>query len=69
MHDCMIEHKRAIDLQPGDICIGPSIDFTERGTVKSTIVIDSGVQINWQGGTLTVRPENYILYVRPATHV
>jgi hypothetical protein len=55
--------KRAIDLQPGDLCVGPSIDFTERGTVKSTTVVDRGVQINWEGGMYTIRPEDYLIDV------
>ena len=59
-----IVNKRAIDLQPGDECVGPSVDFTEKGTVKSTTVVDRGVQINWVGGTWTIRPEDYNLEVK-----
>ena len=59
-----IHNKRAIDLQPGDVCVGPSVDFTERGTVKSTVVVDRGVQINWVGGMYTIRPEDYTLEVQ-----
>lgn len=59
--------KRAIDLQKGDVCVGPSVDFSERGVVKSTVIIDRGVQINWQGGTHTVRPEDYLLDVQEDT--
>jgi hypothetical protein len=59
-----IIRKRAIDLDPGDVCVGPSMDFTERGTVKNTTVVDRGVQINWEGGTWTIRPEDYYLDVR-----
>lgn len=55
--------KKAIDLMPGDRCTGPSVDFTEKGVVKNTVVVDKGVQINWEGGTYTVRPENYELEV------
>lgn len=51
-------YKRAIALEPGDVCVGPSIDFTERGIVESTVVIDRGVQINWKGGTHTIRGED-----------
>lgn len=56
-------YKKAINLQPGDVCVGPSVDFTERGEVQSTVVVDRGVQINWVGGTYTVRSENYELRV------
>jgi len=55
--------KRAIDVQPDDVLCGPSIDFTERGIVQNTVVVDKGVQINYVGGMHIVRPEDYILYV------
>lgn len=50
--------KRAIDLEPGDVCVGPAL-FTECGIVESTVVVDRGVQVNWAGGTCTVRPEDH----------
>lgn len=55
--------KKAIDLMPGDRCTGPSVDFTDEGVVKNTIVVDEGVQINWEGGTYTVRSKDYELEV------
>jgi len=55
--------KRAIDVRSGDVLCGPSVDFTERGTVENTVVVDKGVQINYVGGMHIVRPEDYILYV------
>lgn len=55
--------KRAIEVQEGDVLCGPSVDFTERGKVKSTVVVDRGVQINYVGGTYITRPEQYELYV------
>lgn len=57
-------YREAINLQPGDVCVGPSVDFSEHGVVKNTIVVDRGVQINWEGGTYTVRPEKYVLCVQ-----
>ena len=50
--------KKAIDLQPGDVCRGPGL-FVEQGTVANTVVVDAGVQVNWVGGTHTVRPEDF----------
>lgn len=55
--------KRAIELQPGDRCIGPGI-FVLTGTVKSTGVSGPFVQINWEGGTHTVRPKDSPVIVR-----
>jgi len=62
----MIITKKAIELDEGDVCVGPSIDFTERGIVKNTTVVDRGVQINWEGGTHTIRPEDYEIEVKVA---
>lgn len=58
-----IKFRRAINLMPGDVCVGPSIDFTERGVVQSTVVVDKGVQVNWEGGTYTIRPEEYLFEI------
>ena len=54
---------KAIDVQSGDMLVGPSPDFTERGEVENTVVVDGGVQINYVGGMHIVRPEDYILLV------
>lgn len=56
--------KRAIDLVAGDVCRGPRI-FADQGTVQSTVVIDYGVQVNWVGGSMSVRSEDYEFYVDP----
>lgn len=65
------EHIKAIQLQPGDECVGPVI-FADRGVVHHTTVIDAGVQITWRGpdphrnvgDTITVRPEDYQFVVK-----
>lgn len=49
---------QARDLRPGDRCVGPAF-FTEQGTVKETIVNHQHVQVNWIGGTHTVRNDTY----------
>lgn len=55
--------KRAIEVQSGDIIAGPTADFTEKGEVESTVVVDRGVQINYVDGTRIVRPEDYVFTV------
>jgi hypothetical protein len=64
MTQVRVIEKRAIELQSGDTCVGPSIDFTERGTVESVVAVDAGAQINWVGGTYTLRPEDYLIKVQ-----
>lgn len=53
---------QARDLKTGDRCIGPAF-FTEQGTVKDTLVNHHHVQVNWLGGTRTIRNDTYCFNV------
>lgn len=46
--------KRAIELVGGDVCA----DYADKGAARTVIVVDSGVQIEWEDGTYTILPED-----------
>jgi len=52
----------AINVQPGDRLDGPAV-FADFGIVKSTTVIDRGVQVNFEDGMKVVRSEGYVFNV------
>lgn len=57
--------KKAVLLQHGDVCVGPAIGV-DHGTVQSTTACDGDrIQINWIGGSYSIVPEDYQLWVEP----